>query len=87
MNRTPSIHLHIEELILHGFAPGDRHRIGDAMQQELARLLAQKQTPPGLRKNAEIDRLNAGTFQMNAASKPERIGGQVARAVFGGLAQ
>jgi len=27
MNPRPSINLHIEELVLHGFAPGDRHRI------------------------------------------------------------
>ena len=87
MNRTPSIHLHIEELVLHGFASGDRHRIGDAMQQELARLLAEEQTPPGLTKSAAIDRLNAGTFQMATESKPQATGAQVARAVFGGLRQ
>jgi hypothetical protein len=87
MNRQSPIHLHIEELVLHGFAPGDRHRIGDAMQRELARLFAEKQAPPGLTKNAEIDRLNGGTFQMTAAPRPESTGTQIARAVFGGLPQ
>jgi hypothetical protein len=87
MNQQPSIHLHIEELVLHGFAPGDRHRIGEAMQRELARLFTEENTPPALAKSAAIDRLNAGTFQMTAAPRPEATGAQVARAVFGGLRQ
>ena len=87
MNRPSPIHLHIEELVLHGFAPGDRHRIGDAMQRELARLLTEKQTPPALTKNTAIDRLDGGTFQMMPGSRPETTGAQVARAIFGGLRQ
>lgn len=87
MNRQSPIHLHIEELVLHGFAPGDRHRIGDAMQRELARLFTEGRTPPALAKSTEIDRLNAGTFHMTAAPRPEATGAQVARAVFGGLKQ
>jgi hypothetical protein len=87
MNQQPSIHLHIEELVLHGFAPGDRHRIGEAVQLELTRLLTEQATPPALATSAAIDRLNGGTFQMTAAPRPEATGAQVARAVFGGLAQ
>jgi hypothetical protein len=37
--------------------------------------------------NAEIDRLNGGTFQMTLAPRPEATGTQVARAVHGGLKQ
>jgi hypothetical protein len=87
MNRKPPIHLHIEELVLHGFAPAERHRIGDAVQRELARLFTEKQTPPGLTKDAAIDRLNGGTFLMSTAPRPEATGTQVGRAVFGGLGQ
>lgn len=87
MNQQPSLHLHIEELVLHGFAPGDRHRIGEAVQLELARLLTEEATPPGLAKSATIERLNGGTFQMTSAPRPETTGAQVARAVFGGLKQ
>jgi len=42
MKPQPDIHLHIEELVLHGFAPGDRHQISEAMQQELTRLISEK---------------------------------------------
>ncbi len=87
MSRQSPIHLHIEELVLHGFAPGDRHRIGDAVQHELALLFAESQVPSGLTKETEIDRLNGGTFQMMPGSRPETTGAQVARAVFGTLKQ
>jgi hypothetical protein len=81
------IHLHIEELVLHGFPSGDRLRIGDAMQRELTRLFTEEGPPPALAKSAAIDRVNGGTFQMTATPKPESTGAQVARAVFGGLKQ
>jgi hypothetical protein len=87
MNRQSPIHLHIEELVLHGFAPGDRHRIGEAVQVELTRLFTEEATPPALAKNATIDRLDGGTFQLPSAPIPETTGAQVARAVFGGLGQ
>jgi hypothetical protein len=87
MNEQSPIHLHIEELVLHGFPSGDRHRIGEAVQRELTRLFTDEQTPPALTKSAEIDRLNAGSFQTAGTARPEATGAQVARAVFGGLKQ
>lgn len=87
MNPRSPIHLHIEELVLHGFAPGDRHRIGEAVQQELTRLFTEEASRPSLTRSAAIDRLDCGTFQMRAAPRPEATGAQVARAVFGGLRQ
>ena len=42
------IELHIEELVLHGFAPADRYRIGDTVQRELTRLLAEQGMPASL---------------------------------------
>jgi hypothetical protein len=87
MNDQSPIHLHIEELVLHGFPSGDRHRIGDALQRELTRLFTEERTPAALAKSAAIDRLNAGACQMPTAPRPESTGAQVARAVFGGLKQ
>ena len=45
MNDPHSIEMHIEELVLHGFEPGDRHAIGDAVERELARLLSEHGLP------------------------------------------
>jgi hypothetical protein len=85
MNEHSPIHLHIEELVLHGFPSDDRHRIGEAVQRELTRLFTEQQLPPGLTKSTEIDRLNGGTFQMTGAPRPESTGTQIARTVFGEL--
>jgi len=41
------IEVHIEELILEGFAPGDRWRVGAAVQEELGRLFSRQGVPPG----------------------------------------
>lgn len=81
----PSINLHIEVLVLDDFDPADRHRIGDAVERELARLLADQGAPPSLSRNHSVARLHGGTFEATPASKPEAAGGQIAQAIHGGL--
>lgn len=84
--RNPqSIELHIEELVLHGFAPGDRHLVGDAVQRELARSLTEEGVPSSLMQDIEIARLDGGAFQVAPSSRPQSIGRQVARSIYGGL--
>jgi hypothetical protein len=80
----PNIELHIEELVLHGFAPGDRHRIGEAVRRELARLLAEQGVPPGLSRGGEVTRQDGGSFRSEAGGKPEATGTGVGQAVYGG---
>jgi hypothetical protein len=79
---SQNIDLHIEELVLHGFAPEDRYRIGAAVERELARLLAERGVPPGLAAGAEIAGLDGGAFQVAPGARPEAIGAQVAQAVY-----
>ena len=81
----PSVSLHIEELVLHGFAPGDRYRIGEAMQRELARLIAMQGLPPLLARGGEITRLDGGAFEVAPGINAEAIGSQIAQAVCSGL--
>lgn len=83
--RRANLELHIEELVLHGFAPGDRHRIGDAVERELSRLFAEHGLPPNFETGFESPRLDAGSFNFAPGSKPEAIGAEVARALYGGL--
>jgi hypothetical protein len=82
-----NIELHIEELVLHGFAPGDRYRIGAAMERELARLFAEKNTLASLTQEQEVARLDGGTFEVEPGSVAEAIGTQLAQAVHGGLSK
>ncbi|MEP6635822.1 MAG: hypothetical protein ABJB97_03790 [Acidobacteriota bacterium] len=85
------IKLHIEELSLHGFAPGDRYAIADAVEQELSRLLiehfAEPRTSPLWNTNTDTARLDAGAFQVAPSSAAKMIGSQIAQAVHGGVDQ
>jgi hypothetical protein len=85
MNAQPSIELRIEELVLHGFSPGDRHRIAEAVQWELTRLLADPAMRASLAIPRATARLDGGSFQLVANSKPEAIGVQVAQSLHRGL--
>jgi hypothetical protein len=81
----PNVELRIEELVLFGYVPGDRYRIGDALQGELARLFAEQGVPSSLDPGGEVARLNGGAFGVKPGSSAEAIGAQVAQAVYGGL--
>jgi hypothetical protein len=80
-----NLEMHIEELVLEGFALGDRHRIGDAVQQELTRLFTERPAPASLDKTIEVVRVDGGAFRVASGSKPETIGAQVAQTVYEGL--
>jgi hypothetical protein len=87
MNTPHSIELHIEELVLHGFAPGDRYRIAGAVECELARLFTEQGVPPSLDQKAEVAQLDAGAFEMAPGARVEAVGAQVAHQVYGGFSR
>ena len=82
---SPSVELHIEELVLNGFKSPDRRRIAGAIQSELTRLLGQAEARQVLAGRGSIDSLNAGSIRAPANARPEVIGAQVAQAVFRGI--
>ena len=84
MNST-NLEVRIEELVLYGFAPGDRYRIGDAMEHELARVFTGQDMSPSLGPESKFERLNSGAFEVKPGSKAEAIGVEVAQAVYRGL--
>jgi hypothetical protein len=82
-----AVEVQIEELVLHGFAPGDRHAIADAVQRELAQLIGEGQLPVSHGNPVALKQIDAGTFQVKAGSKPENSGVQIARSVIRGMRQ
>ncbi len=85
---TPrNIEVHIEELVLHGFAPKDRYAIGEAVQRELTRLFAEQGIHPSLSQGYDRGHLDGGTFHVQPGAKSDTIGTQVAQSVYGGLKQ
>ncbi len=85
MSSHPRLEIHIEELVLEGFAPGDRHRIGEAIQHELTRLFAQTPVSGKITAHDGAARVDAGAFTAKPGSSPAEIGAAVARAVHGRL--
>jgi len=85
--KSKNIELNIEELVLHDFSPGDRHRIGEAMEQELTRLLADRGVPQSLERGGEVAHVDGGAFEVAQGSRAQVVGAQVAKAAYGGLRQ
>jgi len=80
-----NVRLRIDELVLEGFPPGDRHRIAAAVEAELARLFAERGVPAGLRESTALPQVDGGAFELAPALRPEQVGAQVAAAIYGGL--
>ena len=60
--------IHIDQLVLHGFDPRDRHAIGDAVREELAALTVRAEALPS--ENASIERLDAGSVSIESVRSP-----------------
>ena len=80
-----NVELHIEELVLHGFPPDYRHRIGDAVEQELSRLFTEQGVPPSLSRGGDIPRLDAGAFEVEQDLGADAVGERVARSLYEGM--
>jgi hypothetical protein len=82
-----NVELRIEELVLHGFVPGDHLRIGDAAERELSRLFTERGVPPSLARGGDTPHLDAGAFEMGPSPGAEAAGKQIARSLYGGMAR
>lgn len=85
MNRQ--IELHIEELVLHGFAGADRDRIALAVQRELVQLISTSGLPTALRDSRDQERVDGGLFRIAPKPTGEQIGTRVGQAVYKGLSR
>lgn len=82
-----TLKLHIEELILHGFADRDRQLIGAAIEQELARLLTEAGPKNLPVRSLELGRVDAGSVHLGPDTQPHVVGRHVAERVFSQLTQ
>ena len=86
MSTGRRIVIHIDELVLRGFRPEDRHAIAEGLQAELARLYA---TSPdalqALTGRGDVARLRIGEVSVTAGSRPARVGRQLAGGIQRGL--
>ena len=84
---APSTELHIEELVLDGFAPSERYTIGEAVERELVRLLGEQGIPSSLRAECAIDEMKGATFNLAHNARPPATGRQIAQAVYQGFGE
>jgi len=80
-----AVEIRIKELILHGFAPGDRYAIAEAVEVELTRLVREGTLPARGQNELALQRIDGGAFQIKRDSRAENSGTQIARSVFRGL--
>ncbi len=82
-----NIKLNIEKLVLHGFSPTDRHRIGAAVERQLTQMLTEQGMPATLSQGGDMSHINGGTFNAAPNAKADTIGTQVAQSVYSGLSK
>ena len=85
MGLNQNIELNIEELILHGFSPSDRLKIGEAIRTELARIVSQQGLPAGIANGGDITNIDGVSFRMTKNTNAQLIGTRIAQSVYGGL--
>jgi hypothetical protein len=73
-----TIEIHIDELVLHGFSPHERARIGDAVERTLVDRLS---TVSLATADAATDRVDAGSITIASGSSTSAIGGAIAGAI------
>jgi phage head maturation protease len=76
-----NIHLHIDQLVLRGFRPEDRHGFAIGLQRELARMLSDTQTATQLAKRGDLSRLSLGRLTIRHGDTPQQLGAHVARRI------
>ena len=80
-----AVTVHIETLVLHGFPGGSRHDIGDALQAELARLLAEHGIADTIDRTARDSIIDGGEFTLPARGDVHASGAGIAQRVHASL--
>ena len=81
----PNVDLHIERLVLDGFAGLDRAALGAAVEAELTRLVAAHGVSPGLAGGGHTPHVDGGRISSGPGASAAALGVQVAQAVYRGL--
>jgi hypothetical protein len=82
-----NINLHIERLVLEGvdIEPQDRPLLQLVLQRELTRLLTSDGLSQDFASGGAVSRISVPSIQLEANSRPTRLGQKIARSVYGGI--
>ena len=89
MTNNTNITVHIERLIIDGISIPQRHRpiVQATLEQELAHLLANGGIAAPLRTSGMLQRLPAGSLEIDKIDEPRILGEKIARAVYKGIGE
>jgi hypothetical protein len=79
------VEVHVGEIVLIGFNPGDRLAIGDALSVRLQELLGGRTNPATLTAGGSHEGFRCPDYRMEAAASPTQVGDGIALAVVAGL--
>jgi hypothetical protein len=84
-----NIRLHIEQFVLDGISVPHEHRplLRAAVENELARLLAEGGLASGLLAGGALPEVPAPAIQLTDQGDPVHLGQQIAQAVYGGIGE
>ena len=82
----PNIELHIDELILRGVPYTQRRRVVAAIELELTHLIGEQGLPEHLAQGGTLPQIKINAMRMTDDARPQVIGTQIARQVYGNLA-
>lgn len=83
----PNVEMKIEQMILEGFSPSDRYRIGDSVQNELEHMLTDQRVSWTINKSIELETLDGGEFATTHATRAASVGNQLAQSVYQGISR
>jgi hypothetical protein len=83
----PNLELQIDELVIDGLPHLHRAQLGAIVQQELARLFAERGVPPVLHQAHTHPWVDGGAITLQPGASTRTVAGQIAQAVYGGLTQ
>ena len=81
----PNVEMKIEQMILEGFSPSDRYRIGDSVQNELERIFNEQGVSWTINKSIGLETLDGGEFAITHATRAASVGNQLAQSVYKGI--
>jgi len=76
------IEINIDELVLHGFAPGDGKKIGEALELALMQSFNQQAAPGTLNQPADVSHIDGGSFTMQKNSKPAQVVSGISNSIY-----
>lgn len=77
--------VNVENLVLKGFRPEDRHAIAQGLQDQLTQLLSEPQMAQRLANHGFIPHLRVPPVTTGSNAKPQQIGNAVAEGIGKGL--